>query len=116
MKWLVDFTCSEEKTRQQTNCTTVDFVLAFTRTVKVRRTKVKCSLYVSQPGLVRELSKAHYDELVTASELDGVPFTLIAVDALFKLVCVYRRHNLCKYCFPLFIVCRIGCLYLLAKL
>lgn len=28
-----------------------------TRTVKVRRTKVKCSLYVSQPGPVRELSK-----------------------------------------------------------
>ena len=70
-----------------------------TRTVKIRRTKVKCSLYVSQLGPVRELSKAHYHELVTASEFDGVPVTLIAVDALLKFVCVYKRHNLCKYCF-----------------
>ena len=70
-----------------------------TRTVKIRRTKVKCSLYVSQPGPVRELGKAHYHELVTASEFDGVSVTLIAVDALLKFVCVYKRHNLCKYCF-----------------
>lgn len=89
-----------------------------TRTVKIRRTKVKCSLYVSQLGPVRELSKAHYHELVTASEFDGVPVpvTLIAVDALLKFVCVYKRHNLANIVFPLFIVCRIGCLYLLAKL
>lgn len=70
-----------------------------TRTVKVRRTKVKCSLYVSQPGPVRELGKAHYHELVTASELDGVPVILIAVDTLLKFVCIYKKHNLCKYCF-----------------
>ena len=70
-----------------------------TRMIKVRRTKVKRSLYISQPRPVRELSKAHYHELVTASELDGVPVTLIAVDALLKFICVYKRHNLCKYCF-----------------
>ena len=50
-------------------------------------------------SLSPELSKAHYHELVTASEFDGVPVTLIAVDALLKFVCVYKRHNLCKYCF-----------------
>lgn len=53
-----------------------------TRTVKVKRIKVKCSFYASQPGPVRKLSKAHYHELVTASELDGVPVTLIAVDTI----------------------------------
>ena len=70
-----------------------------TRTVKVRRTKVKCSLYVSQPGAVSELCKAHYHELVTASKLDGVSVTLIAIDTLLKFICVYKRHNLRKYCF-----------------
>ena len=70
-----------------------------TRTVKVRRTEVKCSLYISHTRSVRELSNAHYYELLTASELDSVPVTLIAVDALLKFVCVYKRHNLCKYCF-----------------
>lgn len=87
-----------------------------TGTVKVWRTKVKCSLYVSQQGPVRELSKTHYHELVTASELDGVPVTLIAIDALLKFVYVYKRHNLCKYCFSFVLVYRIGCLYLLSKL
>lgn len=70
-----------------------------TRTLKVSIIKVKCSLYVFQPGSVRELRKAHYHELVTANELDDVPVTLIVVDALLKFICVYKRHNLCKYCF-----------------
>lgn len=43
---------------------------------KARRTKVKCSLYVSQPRPVRELSKAYYHELVKASEIDGMSVTL----------------------------------------
>lgn len=52
---------------------------------------------------------------VTASEIDGVPVVIIAVNTLPRFECVYKRHNLCKYSFPLFIVRRIGCLYLLAK-
>lgn len=40
-----------------------------TRTVKVRRAKVKCSLYVSQPGPVRELSKVHYHKLARQVDL-----------------------------------------------
>lgn len=82
-----------------------------TRTVMVRRTKVKCSLHVSQPGPVRELSKAHYHALVTASELDGVPVILVAVDALLKFVCVYKRHNLCKYRFS-FVHSLQNCLFI----
>ena len=70
-----------------------------TKTVKVRRTKVKCSLYVSKPGPVHELSKAHYHELVMASEIDGMPVTLITIHTLLKFICVYKRHNLRKYCF-----------------
>ena len=70
-----------------------------TRTVKVRKTKVKCSLYVSQPLPVCELSKTHCHKLDTASELDGVPVSLITVDVLLKFMCVNKKHNLCKYYF-----------------
>lgn len=35
---------------------------------------------------------------------------------LLKFIYVDKRNNLRKYCFLLFIACRIGCLYLLAKL
>ena len=68
-----------------------------TRTLKVSRIKVKCSLYVFQPGSVRELRKAHYHELVTVNELNGVPVTLIAVDALLTIISnrkFYHLHNL----------------------
>lgn len=65
---------------------------------------------------VREQSEAHYHELVKASELDSMPVTLIAVDTLLKLICVYRDITYTNIVFPLSIVCGIGCLYLLAKL
>lgn len=70
-----------------------------TGTIKVRRTKVKCSIYVTQPGPVPKLNKVHYHELVTASEFDCVPVTLISIDALLNFVYVYKKHSLCKYCF-----------------
>ena len=47
----------------------------------------------------------------TASELDGVPVTLIAVDALLKFICVYKRYNLCKYCFS-FVHSLQNCLFI----
>lgn len=52
------------------------------------------ALYVSKPRLVHELSKTHYHELITASELDGMPVTLIADEALLKCICIYKRYNL----------------------
>ena len=50
---------------------------------------------------VCELSKAHYHELVSAAELDGMTIALIAVNTLLELVFVESRHNLREDCFPL---------------
>ena len=86
-----------------------------TRMVKVRRSKVKCNFYVFQSGSVRELGKVHYHEPVKASKPDGVPVTLIRVDALLKFVCVIDI-TCANIVFPLFVVCRIGSLYLFVKL
>lgn len=59
-----------------------------TRTVKVVEQRL-IVVSVFQFGPLRELSKAHYNKLVTASELDGMPVTLITIDALLKFICVY---------------------------
>ena len=68
------------------------------RTVEVSA-EVKCSLNISQTSPVGELGKAHHHELVTATKLDGVSVSLVAVDTLLELVFVNERHNLSEDCF-----------------
>ena len=70
------------------------------RSVEVLSAEVKCSLNVSQTGTVGELSKAHHHELITAIELNSMSVAFVAVNTLFELICIDKRHNLCENCFP----------------
>jgi hypothetical protein len=69
------------------------------RSVEVLSAEVKCSFNVSQTGTVGELSKTHHHELITAIELNSVSVVLVAVNTLFELICIDKRHNLCEDCF-----------------
>ena len=71
-----------------------------TKTVKVRRTKVKCSLYVSQTKPVSKLSKVHYHEPVGASELDSVSIPFTVINILLEFIRIDKKYNLSEYCIP----------------
>ena len=69
------------------------------RPIQLLRTKIKSSLNISQATAISELCKAHYQKLISATELYGMSVTFIPFDALAEFILGEERRKLRKDCF-----------------
>lgn len=75
--------------------------ILYSTRVELGRECHQCCVNAAETNLVSKLSKAHYQELVSAFEPDGMSVAIVSLYALVELISWYERHNLSEYCLSL---------------